>query len=56
MAHWTTWMLRQIWRYPSESINQLRSFVHPNHYKEIDEELIAAINKLEQEDAHGITQ
>ena len=46
----TAWILRQIWKYPSESINQLRNFVHPNHYKEIDEELIVAINNLEQED------
>ena len=44
-------MLRQIWKYPSESINQLRSFVHPNHYREIDEKLIVAINELKQEDA-----
>ena len=44
-------MLRQIWKYPSESINQLRNFVHQNHYKEIDEKLIVAINKLKQEDA-----
>ena len=47
----TAWMLRQIWKYPSKGISQLRSFVHPNHYKEIDEELIVAINELEQEDA-----
>ena len=45
------WMLRQIWRYPNKSINQLKGFVHPNHYQEIDEELIVAINNLEQEDA-----
>ena len=44
-------MLRQIWKYPSEGINQLRSFVHPNHYREVDEELIVAINNLEQDDA-----
>ena len=44
-------MLRQIWKYPSESINQLMSFVHPNHYQEVDEELIVAINDLEQENA-----
>ena len=47
----TAWMLQQIWKYPSESINQLRNFVHQNHYKEIDEKLIIAINKLKQEDA-----
>ena len=42
-------MLRQIWRYLSEGINQLKSFVHPNNYKEIDEKLIVAINNLEQD-------
>ena len=43
-------MLRQIWKYPSESVNQLRNFIHPNHYQEVDEELIVAINNLKQED------
>ena len=44
-------MLRQIWKYLSESINQLRSFVHSNHYQKVDEKLIIAINELEQNDA-----
>ena len=45
------WMLWQIWRYPSESISQLKNFVHSNHYDQRDKELIVAINELEQEDA-----
>jgi hypothetical protein len=45
------WMVRQLWKYPSQGITQLRTYAHATFHKEINETLIQNINDLPEEEA-----
>jgi hypothetical protein len=44
-------MVRQLWKYPSQGITQLRTYAHATFHKEINKTLIRNINDLPEEEA-----